>query len=205
MSNKKRIYVDFDDVLAQTVHALLQVVKREFGKSLAYEDIHSFNLENSFGISRQDWDHLMHLAHQEETLLGMQEIHGASEHINHLDQNGYEFTVVTGRPPSTKNASATWLNKYNIPHADLIFVDKYKRFEANETNFLTLDDLLNHRYDYAVEDSASMAEYVSHKMQTPVFLLNRPWNQNASKGNSESPIMRCESWEEIREKLSKLP
>ena len=48
MSTKRRIYVDFDDVLAETARAYTTLLEQNYGKTVPFDAIWSFNLGISF-------------------------------------------------------------------------------------------------------------------------------------------------------------
>ncbi|MGI9538393.1 MAG: hypothetical protein ACR2PB_15080, partial [Desulfocapsaceae bacterium] len=45
------IYLDLDDVLCDTAVAYLDLIDREFGLQVDFEQIFSFDLQKSFGLS----------------------------------------------------------------------------------------------------------------------------------------------------------
>ncbi|MBF0105870.1 MAG: hypothetical protein HQM16_11145 [Deltaproteobacteria bacterium] len=196
------IYVDFDDCLSQTANALMGVLKQEFNKTIPYESIVSFDLEKSFGITKEQWDHLMALAHDANTLLTMPVIEGAVKGMNSLHQAGFAIHIVTGRPPSSREQSKEWLDKNHIPYNQIYFVDKYLRFPKDQSaDFWTLNELTQQKYAFAVEDSGMMAEYIAVNMRTPVYLLDRPWNRKINASTTDGLITRCSGWEMLVERV----
>ena len=53
MADAIPVYLDFDDILCETARAFTGLLHREFGKSVAFEDIHTFNLGESFGLAEK--------------------------------------------------------------------------------------------------------------------------------------------------------
>jgi hypothetical protein len=45
------IYVDFDDVLCETARALVALLQSHFGRTVAFDDVISFDLAVSFGLN----------------------------------------------------------------------------------------------------------------------------------------------------------
>jgi uncharacterized HAD superfamily protein len=73
-------------------------------------------------------------------------------------------------------------------------VDKYGRFETENTVGLTLAELATRKFCWAVEDSLPMAKFLATTMSLPVALLDRPWNQD---GVGHPNIRRYKNWKEL--------
>ena len=106
---------------------------------------------------------------------------------------GQEIAIVTGRPPSTHDVSRAWLARHDVPHHDFVMVDKYGRFSTDNTIAITLPELADRRFSFAVEDSPTMARFLASEMKVPVALLDRPWNQM----EDHPLITRLSDWREI--------
>ena len=192
------IYVDFDDVLSQTALALAGLLEREFGKTVAFDDIHAFNLSESFGIDAGELQHLMELGHQSDFLAGFEPVPGARAGLAHWAEQGYAVEIVTGRPAATFAASKDWLERHDMPFADLVFVDKYSRTLMPEgaDRALTLDALYARDYVLAVEDAPHMAGLLLAHMTMPVAVMDRPWNLKhpIAEGPARERLFRCRDW-----------
>ena len=53
------IYVDFDDCLCETAHYFTNLVWEMFGKKVAYEDVHCFNMQESFDLTDEEYEKLI--------------------------------------------------------------------------------------------------------------------------------------------------
>lgn len=203
MSN---IYVDFDDVLCKTALEFTRVLEREFGKQVAFEDIHSFDLGTSFGLGPEEIGELMERVHEPDVLAAMEPVEGAVQALNRWTRSGYEVWIVTGRPAGTRASSELWLRTHGVAHARLDFVDKYGRTDprGDKTGVLTLDQLSKMEFCLAVEDSSDMAAYLASRMRMPVAMLARPWNAAPLSLDSTAAarIARCKDWDEV---LAKFP
>ena len=47
----RRIYVDVDDVISKTTDTYAGIIAREFGKHVRFEDVVTFDLKESFGLT----------------------------------------------------------------------------------------------------------------------------------------------------------
>lgn len=191
---KAPIFVDMDDVIAETTRTYPDLVRREFGVEASYEEIADFDLSNSFGLTRAQLAHLFKVVHTREVLMGFSPVPGAKETLAAWQAQGYPIAVVTGRPPETREISLAWLEREKVPFDSFDICDKYGRHHPRQGPFITLDEVKQRAYTLAVEDSLSMAAFLSGPMEVPTFLFDRPWNRH---GRVHPACTRCTSWAEI--------
>lgn len=194
-----KIYVDFDDCLCETAKAFTVLVKKLFGKDVPYEDIHSFNLQDSFKLTSDEYEKMMLDGHMPEVLLSYDETPGACKVLNELIDKGHEVFVITGRPFSAYDASRKWLDEHGLERAKLYTLNKYGRdsFIKNSEFNLELEDYYKMKFDFAIEDSPMAFKFFDHLPDLKVLVVDRPWNKN-----SEFPgenFTRCLNWEQIKE------
>ena len=199
MPPSKTIYVDMDDVLCETARGCLEIVERVFGKRIAYEQLTDFNLGNSCELSSEETAELYHIVHHPDELLRLKPVNGAIAVLNQWMAAGFEIAIVTGRPPAAYEPSLDWLVREQVPYHSFTVVDKYGRFTTEETIVVSLWELAARQFVFAVEDSPTMARYLAERMNVPVKLFDRPWNQ----ATVEHPkITRHNHWLEIAETFS---
>ena len=202
----RRIYVDLDDVLAETGRMLLRLLDLEFGRAVAFDDIHSYDLGDSFGLPADELDEFMHRAHQPEALRDIEPMLGARETLTLWRESGYEVFVVTGRPATTLTTTVDWLRGLKIPYAELHFMDKFSNVYRGGTSSgdtLTLADLPRLDFCLAVEDFPGTSLHLANELGVPVALFDRPWNRTVSArtaGDSQR-MVRCRDWGEIRRRF----
>ena len=95
------IYVDIDDCLAQTARMFARVFEQEHGRKVDLEEIESFDLGVSLGLTPESLDDFMKSVHRPEVLAEIEPMDGAVEALEAWVDRGYEVAVVTGRPPAT--------------------------------------------------------------------------------------------------------
>ena len=204
-SGRPQIYVDLDDVLAETGRAFLRVLESEFGKRVDWNEIHDYDLGVSLGLGEEELTEFMHAVHRPEVLASVVPMGGALAALAAWVEGGYDIEVVTGRPGATEGISRQWLRDHQIPHHSLIHVDKYAWEEEllGTSSGVPLGRLAGNGYRLAVEDSAEVAIRLSEILDAPVAVLDRPWNRRRLDefGDAEGRIVRCESWAEIRERF----
>lgn len=187
--DRVRIYVDIDDVLAETARGLLAVAASRFDRRRSYDDLYEFELRDALGFDAETHRRFMHAAHEPEVLASFELTPGCVEVLEAWQRGGHEICLVTGRPPTCERATREWLERYRIPFASLAFVDKYGRHEAlYGVPSFGVDALVSEHYAFAVEDSAPTAHFLaSHG--TPVALFTRPWNRSAAASGALRRVM----------------
>ncbi len=193
------IYVDLDDVLSETTQACSELLKREYGREVRFEQITSFNLQEAFGLTQREYDYFFELIHRPEEILRFEPVDGAIEVLTNWAARGYEIVIVTGRLTSTYESSLEWLHSHKVPYDSFIMVDKYSRPDTDHRIAISMDELPEKKFSLAVEDSLFMAEYISQTMDTRVALYDRPWNRAQSIFDK---IERCATWNRIGRQLS---
>ncbi|MCR5604474.1 MAG: 2-dehydropantoate 2-reductase, partial [Lachnospiraceae bacterium] len=150
-----KIYIDFDDCLCETGRSFSKLAAEMFGKNVPYEDIRFFELDRSFDLNDEEFEHFMIRGHEPETLLSVEETPGASEVINGWLSEGHEISIITGRPFSAYEPSRMWLDEHGLQKVPLYCFNKYGRdsFIKNSEFSLELEDYYKMHFDLAIEDS----------------------------------------------------
>jgi uncharacterized protein len=190
-------YVDIDDVLSETTRALVRLAQSRFGKRVAFENMRVFDLSVSLGLNSQEFPCFMAAAHSPDFLLALEPVPGACEALADWRNAGTKISVVTGRPPESREATLQWLDERSIAFDSLEFVDKYRRFD--DPTALTPADLLTRGYDAAIEDADSMADYLALHSGARVLLYDRPWNR-VSQAEAHG-AQRVHGWAEIQRSM----
>ena len=193
MSTGLHIYIDVDDVLAQTTRSIQRMAARMFGTPVEFEEMHTFDLAESLALSPGEYDALMDAAHDHDFLTSLEPMSGSAGIVSHWQAAGARIGIVTGRPPSAREATECWLEMHAIPFDDLDFVDKYGRYD--DAGALSLQALGGRAYQLAIEDSIDVAAHLATLSGTSVALFDRPWNQ--SRETLPEGVTRVHSWLEI--------
>ena len=120
-----KIYVDYDDCLCETAKAFSVLAERLFGKIVPYEEVRFFNLQASFGLSDEEYEHLMLEGHRPEVILSYAATPGAAEVVNEWVDQGHEVTIITGRPFSSYEPSRKWLDMNGFDRVKMYCLNKY--------------------------------------------------------------------------------
>ena len=206
MKSARCIYVDMDDVIGQTARTFAKVFEREYGRRVDLEEIESFDLGLSLGLSPESLDSFMKSVHRPEVLAEIEPMEGAIEALAAWVSRGYEVDVVTGRPPETEAVSRQWLAAWDVPHHSLTFLDKYSWSDElfSGSRAISMAELSRRPFSLVVEDSAEVARRIAGVLDAPVALLDRPWNRSSPKPEEEfdGRIFRCHDWQELSERFS---
>jgi uncharacterized HAD superfamily protein len=197
MTVNKTIYVDMDDVICETGRGFIELLHREFDRSVAFEDVEEFDLSVSFSMTSDEIEVFMARAHKPDFLSSLLPLPGALGTIQTWVDGGYQVDIMTGRPPSTRVVTEDWLQRHGVCFENLNFVDKYGRREIDSSfeDALTLADLAEKRFCLAVEDSLATAEFLVEHRVAPVALIDRPWNRKGGNGG----IRKMTDWQELAE------
>lgn len=192
-----RIYIDFDDVICETAKHFTIIAKELFGIDLPYNEVQFFNLKKTFNLDDNQYVELMNAGHLPENLLSYEETPNASNTINKWVDAGHDVNVITGRPYDAYEPSRKWLDNHGLNRVPLFCVDKYGREEfSKEYSFsMTLEDLYNSTFDFAIEDSPAAFEHVNHFEGCKVAVFDRPWNKKSEFPSDK--FIRCMDWAEI--------
>lgn len=192
-----KVYIDYDDVICETALFFTKLAKELFDKNIPYKEVQFFNLRKSFDLSDEQYDELMRAGHIPENLLSYEETPNAIEYINKWVDRGHDVSIITGRPYDSYEPSRKWLDEHNLKRVPLYCVDKYGRenFNKDSTYSMTLEQLYNMDFDFAIEDSPAAFEHVLHFENCTVAVINRPWNRYNELPNDR--FIRCADWKAI--------
>ena len=202
------IYVDLDDVLAETGRALLRVLEEGFGRRVAFDEVRSHHLGESLGLDPDELQDFLDAAHEPEVLAAVEPMAGGAEALARWLERGYRVLVVTGRPPATREPTLGWLERHRIPFSEFHFLDKYSRYYrgahgtpagGSPDGALALADLPGLELCLAVEDFPDISLHLARELEVPVALFDRPWNRSLAE--SGNPIVRCADWRQIGERF----
>lgn len=189
-----RFYIDLDDVLADTTHALVELARARFGREVEFESMKVFDLSASLGLGEEDFPGFMKAAHEPAFLAALEPIPGARNTLGDWRGDGIRVDVITGRPPASRAATLEWLGAHRIPFDTLEFVDKYARH--GDPTATTPRDLCGRGLAVVVEDADETADFLALHTDALVLLYDRPWNRNSMA--EAHGALRVRSWEEIR-------
>ena len=194
------VYVDFDDVLCESARTLARISGERYGKPVAFEEIYSFDLNQSFGLDASEQQDLFTLFHDEDMLASIPPIPDAITGMRKWAAAGCRIEIVTGRPPVTQDVSCAWLRAHDVPFHGITFVDKYRRGHAavDGVKQCTLEEVLDHQYALVVDDSPETIVYLATHTAWNLFLFDRPWNQKLGVESLRDGVQRFSCWSTLQ-------
>ena len=172
----------------------LAIIEQKFGRRVPYECLTSFDLGQARLLGPEETAALFHMVRHPDELLKLEAIQAAIPILRQWIASGYEVAIVTGQPPATYEPSVQWLKIHEVPYHSFMMVDKYDRFETQNTIAVSLSELAEKSFYFGVEDSPTMARFLAEQMEVPVKLFDRPWNRTAAE---HPKIKRYNHWREI--------
>jgi len=198
-----RVYVHIDDVLCETAAALCRLAAREFGRTVAYENVRVFNLQEVFGLTDEEMRRFVVLSHTRNCLMDFAPTPGAVDGVRALRESGVEVNLLTGRPASSHRATEDWLASVGLGGFAVEYVNKYARSYAHrpgDPETVPLDALLARHYDFAIDDSPVVLKALAAWDRTDVLVFDRPWN----RAYALAPNMtRVGGWNDIAARIRK--
>lgn len=194
---KRKIGFDLDDVLLNFSDALREHFNLKLNRNIQRKDIVTFNIEHSYGISKQEARELIdnfffHVDHHKAL-----PVDGAIKSIKLLSEN-FDLFIVTAKPESLRDHTEKWIEKYfNDIFKDIHFANHFdpkfaKRNKSEICKELGIEIFIDDSIDNALDIAGS---------GVPVLLFDAPWNQTDALPEN---VTRVYSWEEIVEKLKNL-
>lgn len=192
----KIITIDCDDVLSETIDALLkyynynikwQPIKRndvtfhEFDKIKKYH----YTFDERFN---KDMDFFLH----KDALHKIKPLKWAKEKILKLKEAWYKLYVVTWRWNNLKKHTLDWLD---LNYSDMF--DWVYFANADMPNFIPKSKFcLDLWAQFMIEDDLRFARDIASKW-IKVYLLDKPWNQDYNQ-SIDKWIIKINNWDEIK-------
>ncbi len=185
-----KIGIDLDDVLGQSMEALIAFSNNVYKTNLKIENIKKYNLPEILNSNMKDTLLKLGKFHNSSYGKDIKPVKDSKEAIMKI-KGGNELYVLSSRTEEIRGITQKWINN-NFPHT---FSKLYLTAEFSERisivtkatvcNDLGINLLIEDNLSYAIECLAP------HRK---ILLFDRPWNQidKLPKG-----IVRVHSWKEI--------
>lgn len=175
-----RVYVDCDDVVAETARHLIDLRRRGGGWAPEFGQMFDFDLHRSLRLGDEEYRVFMEKAHEPEELAALEEVPGACETLRAWRTDGIEPFIVTGRPACAHAATLEWLERRGLAGIPLLMVDKYNRRLGAETagvEVVPFASLSSFGFDLAVDDAPQALDLLAASGFCPFVVFDRPWNR----------------------------
>ncbi len=191
----KIITVDCDDVLSETVDALLKYYDYSIKwVSIKRKDVtfHEFDKIRKYHYSfderiHKDMDFFVH----KDSLHLIKPLNWALAKLNEFKSKWYDICVITGRPDELRDHT---LNRLKLNYKN-IFKNVYFT-NADKANAVLKSKFCVQLWsEFMVEDDLRFARDIASKW-IKVYLLDKPWNQDYDK-NIDKWVVKIKNWSEI--------
>jgi uncharacterized HAD superfamily protein len=181
--------IDFDDTIADTANAFLNVLRDKYNFSMDRNDWHNYHFSRNPGVIKVD------------VLEVFKEAWRSPESIKLLDpeipeiikeiHKKFKVYIVTATL-AERSTVKVWLKEHDIDFDEIVYVEHARDKGSINGISIYIDDY----YEAAVN--------IAEKGKD-VIVLKQPWNSRFSfSGNKfEGKIIFAENWEEIRKILNK--
>lgn len=194
------VYIDLDDVIANTSDLVIRLAKTLFDKRVCKDDLLYFDPAKSLTLDEDQYVYYMDHFHSDDNLLSIPINMDFSILDSYFHSAGIEYSVVTGRPLSSKSATSKWLNKNNIICNGLYFVDKYERYP--DANMLSMNDLRKYGFVFGVEDSFESAFQLAGLLDIYFYIYRQPWNVAYEKNITDVRIKYFDAFASLLKLIS---
>ena len=190
-----RIGIDLDEVVADTMPAVIHFHNRKYGTDFKKGDFYSYHFWDVWGGTKDEAIKKMYDFFATDHFAKINPVAGSLVAINTLKENGHELFVITGRQNEIIEETEKWIKKH-FPEifSGIHFANSYgltghpikkSAICAQLGIKIMIDDDMDHAKDLT-------------KFGIKVLLFDQPWNQD----NLEGDIERVFSWKEIINKIS---
>lgn len=178
---RKRVGVDLDDVLLDLNTALAAFTNRAYGTSLRREDIHTFNLHEVWGCTRQEARRRIAEFYDSPEHALMIPIDGAQEALEMIASFADTF-IITARPEWTRGGTEELLTRH---YPSLVSAVTYTNHGTKAEVCRTLG------VHVFVDDAPHNVDEVAPVVET-ALLFDAPWNRGYTPAHAN--LRRVHSW-----------
>jgi uncharacterized HAD superfamily protein len=175
----RRVAVDLDGVLANTMAAFCQILNKRHSTQFTVDSFDRWNIWEVAHIPRDEV-----LQTFDEAWFDWKTIPAVEDRIGEKINNLHAFgrvDIVTGRSERTVQNAKAWLKEHEIPY------DRFIR-SASTNSKAKLS------YDVFVDDSAELMSDIASGLNRYGILYTQPWNRNTA---SMPRIFKVNSWSQV--------
>ena len=189
-----KIAVDLDEVLSQSMPALIKYHNDKYGTSLKTEDFKSYKFEEIWGGNLIEAINKVNDFHQSKYFDNVLPVKGAKEVLEKLKKNN-ELFILTARSEDMREKTEKFVEKYFPKIFSKIYFTNHFALNGTETTKKEMCDTLD--IDVLIEDNIKYAgECATEKRK--IYLMDYPWNQSDKLPKN---VIRVHSWQEIGKKI----
>ena len=194
----KRIAVDIDDVLAQTIPNLLCFIKDKYGLNIRYEECDNYKLHRSkhfqsLGLTKMEAHDIWNDFFDSNYGHNIDRIEWSKEKLYKLSETWWKITLITARWHSLRPHTESWI-KRNYPEIKFDSIHYTWSYDWKTINKSEI--CLKLWIKLIIEDNIhNCLEMESNWISS--YLITRPWNKDMALNSDK--IIRINWWHEINE------
>lgn len=190
-----RIGIDLDEVVADSLTAIINFHNKKYGTTLTKEDFHSYDFWEIWGGTPEETAEKCAIFFATEQRSSVNPIAGSVRGLAELKKRGHGLYVVTGRSSDSARETEKWIEaKFpkvfsGIHYANLYTFDGRARLKSAMCRELGVDVLID-------DQPMNVLDCAINGIRA--FLFDQKWNR---KTVLPAGAERVISWEEIVEKI----
>jgi uncharacterized HAD superfamily protein len=190
-----RIGIDFDDTVADSGIAIIEMHNKKHGTHFKKEDFKNYFFEETWGVPREERNKEIDEFFATDQLKNISPMAGSLKAIKTLKERGHGLYIITGRGNKDIEQTELWItNHFPDVFAGLHFSSPSRTEEIPRKKSETCKEL---GIEIFIDDSLENAVDCSSIVER-VFLFDQPWNQEL---NLPKNIERVASWSEIVDRV----
>jgi hypothetical protein len=184
-----RIGIDFDDVVADSFTAIIEMHNKIHGTFFKKDDFRDYLWEDTWGGTREDRIEEVDKFLTVDQSRMISPIAGSLKAIEKLKMKGHELYIVTGRGDKHIEQTELWIkNHFPSVFDGVHYTNSQKKSETCKNNGVEV--LIDDNPEVAIECA---------KEGIRVFIFDQPWNRDYP---FPANVERVVSWDEVVGKLS---
>jgi len=189
-----KIGIDLDDVLCQTMRAVIKFHNNIYETNLKIDDVINYSLCKIWGGTEEETTKKIHEFHKTDYAKNIKPVKGAREILEKIKINN-ELYIITARPFDAIGETEEWVQDHfpNI-FSKIYFTDQPYENTANITKEKICNDI---GIDIFIEDNLKNA-LKCRCADRKVYLFDYQWNQTDKLTDG---VKRVYSWEELGKSL----
>jgi len=190
-----RIGLDFDDVVADSGIAIIEMHNKKHGTHFKKEDFENFFFEDTWGVPREERNREIDEFFATDQLSKIDPMAGSLAAIRELKAAGHEIYIITGRANKDIEQTEIWIeNHFPDVFAGVHFASPSRTEEIPRKKSETCREL---KIDVFIDDDPkNIIDVAGAGVRT--FIFDHPWNR---QGEFPPSVERVTSWAEIIKKL----
>jgi 5'(3')-deoxyribonucleotidase len=189
---KKRIAVDIDDVLANTISGIIEFHNANYETRLSLDDFRFDRFYKTWGGDAMQEQSKLQLFYKSKHYKNLKPVKGSKEVIQKLCKY-FELFIVTARDEKFREITTKWIEKYyGDSFKEIHFANHYSEYDESIPKS-KICSILN--ADFLIDDSLEYAQDCATG-DRKVLLFDYPWNRDITLPRS---ILRVHSWEDIKD------